>query len=538
MRQIRCAGRMSLVVAACGLLLVACGGSGGGNSEGRLQAINFQYPGGGTLLDEPTTLHATATSGMAVTFKSGTPDTCTVSGDQLTLVAAGECLVIASQDGGKTEDGVQWAAADDTSQLFVVLKHAQMAVLPVAAVMKSTSETVTLSATTDAGQPATYVSNAPSVCTASGTTLSLKGLGLCELTVTAPTNESYGELNATAFIVVDSAPPFVVSTAGGVQTVALGTKDANGQALSYVSNTPSVCAVAGRELRLLAKGSCQFDMTIAGGGSESFTIGVDPRFYASGFNSTLSRTAENGEVSLAAGSALDGWCGGKTPSWCNVSMATDLNGFSPWVTGAYDIKPLVPDDSNWGEDSSIAWSYYGFQIGAPRTPVLKPDGTLDRYDLLPFELKTETSMFVAYGLDPQLYALGAKVFVRIQTSHAVTKPDGGECFVTVSQLSQPKSAAPAGYMLQLENFAVTENCGLADMPKTEGWMFDWGVTAESKAAALAELRAHSVRLLEFSPNSMNLTVSASKADGTVPAKTDPAYTLTNEITVFSPITVQ
>ena len=44
-RQIRYVGRLSLVAAACGLMLAACGGGGGagGGSEGRLQAINFDY---------------------------------------------------------------------------------------------------------------------------------------------------------------------------------------------------------------------------------------------------------------------------------------------------------------------------------------------------------------------------------------------------------------------------------------------------------------------------------------------------------------
>jgi hypothetical protein len=44
-----------------------------------------------------------------------------VSGDQLTLVSAAECLVVASQPGGKSADGRTWAAADETSQLFNVL---------------------------------------------------------------------------------------------------------------------------------------------------------------------------------------------------------------------------------------------------------------------------------------------------------------------------------------------------------------------------------------------------------------------------------
>jgi hypothetical protein len=171
--------------------------------------------------------------------------------------------------------------------------------------------------------------------------------------------------------------------------------------------------------------------------------------------------------------------------------------------------------------------------------VLNASGAFDHYDLTPFEALTETTLFVNYGVDPTLYATGGRVFVRIQTGHAVPKSDGsGNCYVTVSQLPEMASADLTGRLLQLSDFAVTDNCGLPDMPKTEGWMFNWGVTAESKAAALAEIRTYGIRLLEFSPNSMNLTTSAPRADGTIPAKTDADYTLTNDIAIFGPITVQ
>lgn len=534
MRQIECAMRMSLVAATCGLLLAGCGGGGGsGNSEGRLQTINFQYPGGNTLLNGPTVLQATATSGLPVTFTSGTPNTCTVSGDQLTLVAAGECLVLANQEGGTSANGVQWAAADGVSQLFNVLKHAQAAVLPVAAVFRGTSETVALSAVTDAGLAASYTSRSPAVCTVSGTVLTVTGLGMCDLTVTAPADANYAELATGASVPVDSLPPFVVRSLGAVQRVALATIDTDGQALSYTSTTPTVCTVSGSDLQLLTRGNCELSATGAGGSSASYSLTVDPRFYSTGFNSTLKLTAEYGELNLSAGSAVDGWwCGGRTPSNCNLTVLPSL------VVGAYDIKP-VQNEPTWGADSSISGAYYGFQIGAPRTRVLNSSGTFDHYELTPFEAVTETTLFVAYGVDPTLYATGARVFVKIQTGHAVPKPDGtGNCYVTVSQLPEMASAGVTGRLLQLSEFAVTENCGLPDMPKTEGWMFNWGVTAESKAAALAEIRAHGIRLLEFSPNTMNLTTSAPRADGTIPAKTDSDYTLTNDIAIFGPITVQ
>jgi hypothetical protein len=144
--------RQLTVVAACAYL-AACGGGGGdggGGSEGRFQAISFKYPGGNTLLNGPTALSATATSGLPVSFRSGTPTTCTVADKQVTLLAAGDCLVIASQPGGVGSDGTVWAAADDTSQVFVVLKHAQRPLVPVGIVLRgATPVSATLSDKTD-----------------------------------------------------------------------------------------------------------------------------------------------------------------------------------------------------------------------------------------------------------------------------------------------------------------------------------------------------------------------------------------------------
>ncbi|HEX6706205.1 MAG TPA: hypothetical protein VF169_15690 [Albitalea sp.] len=530
MRQVTVPFRVSMAALACSALLAACGGGGGsGGSEGRIQVIDFSYPGGSTLQSD-VTLKATASSGLPVTFRSGTPSTCTVSGDKLTLVAAGECLVLASQPGGVGADGTKWAAAEDTSQLFNVLKLAQAPVLPLGVVVRASSQTLTLSATTDAGQAATYASTTESVCTVSGNTLSFPGQGLCQLTVTAPTDATHAALTATAFLVVSSMPPTVVQTGGKTQTIALGATDAGGQALSYTSSTPAVCKVAGSELQLLAKGTCALSLSIAGGASENFVVSVDPRFFATGYNAALGRTAEFGEINFFAGVPIASWCGGATPSYCNLS----LNSFS--ASFGFDIKPV--QSSDWTGSTSNWWSYYGWDIGAPRTKVTNSDGSTG-YQLQPFDVPTEDSLFLTLGVNPELLANGGDVFVRIRTNHFQKKAsDNSDCYVTVSAHLHPSSIAPTSYLLPFNEFAVTNKCEIADLPQTEGWMFDWGVSAESKAAALAEIRAHGIRAIEFAAGSINLGTPTPNADGSVPGPNDPAYTLSTNITVYGPITVQ
>ena len=523
---VRHGGKLTLL-AACSIL-AACGGGGGGDASGGLtQSITLSYPGGATLLAGPVTLKATTTSGLPVTYKSNTPSACTVSGDQLTLVAAGECSITASQPGGTTEDGRRWAAADDMSQLFNVLKHAQLPITPLGVMVRGSSGKAELSATTDVGIAASYTSTTPEVCTVSGTTLTaLKG-GLCLLGVTAPANDSYAALvGASALIQVGPLPPTVVQRQGKTQTIALASVDEAGNAVTYASTAPAVCSVSGTTLQLNADGLCTVTMSGAGGASENLAVNVGPRFFASGFNMSTGRTTELGEIVANGGFPEASWCGAVTPSYCNLTVNPLFAAFS------YDIKPAALS-SAW--NPNFAWSYYTFEISAPS----KQNGS--NFELLPFDIKTEESLFVTLNVNSTLLDDTGKgsVFVRIKTNHLIKKSDGSDCYVTVAAHLRT-SAAPTGFSVPFKDFAVTDKCESADVPQTEGWMFDWGVTTESKTAALKEIKTYGIRALQFAPkDGLNSKKPTPNADGSTP--TDPknsAYTLTTGIMVWGPITVQ
>src|SRR4029434_1349191 len=62
------------------------------------QTITFATPGE-QAVGMTSTLQATASSGLAVTFTSLTTPTCTVSGTVLTPLAVGTCTIHASQAG-------------------------------------------------------------------------------------------------------------------------------------------------------------------------------------------------------------------------------------------------------------------------------------------------------------------------------------------------------------------------------------------------------------------------------------------------------
>ncbi|MEP6715098.1 MAG: S-layer homology domain-containing protein [Terriglobia bacterium] len=80
------------------------------------QSITFAALGNQSLNTSPVTLTASSSSGLAVSFMSTTTSVCTVSGNMLTILAAGGCSIKASQPGNAT-----YAQAPPVVQSFTVM---------------------------------------------------------------------------------------------------------------------------------------------------------------------------------------------------------------------------------------------------------------------------------------------------------------------------------------------------------------------------------------------------------------------------------
>lgn len=378
-------------VAACAML-VACGGGGEseGGSGGRLQSITFQYPGGSMLLDGPVTLSAVASSGLPVSFESTTPTTCTVSGDQLTLVKAGECRVAAHQPGGQTADGVQWAEADEVSQLFMVLKHTQQVTFaPPDYVLSSASTSVALSATSESGLPVSFSSSTPANCAIEGNTLKLLGKGTCAVTASAPGDADWEEGTTQRFIAVDPlliADGFDPSGAGRGTSNAMSTK----QGGNVTVNPWATLLNAGWEW-------CDGN---AGGDWCYRTVSQD--------GSTLSSALE-----FPA-----------DPAW----IAEHTAGTGGWYTGFNRIDIFAPGLSD-------------FNASGDTTSGLR--------------VTTEQVLGFTLGVNTGLYTAGKPIVVHLDLGKR-----NGSCNVTLSGLLWPRNGL-ISYAFPLDNFAVTDACGLA-----------------------------------------------------------------------------
>jgi hypothetical protein len=240
------------------------------------QTISFTSPGNQTPGTTPAALTATSTSGLVVGFMTTTPSVCTVSGTALTLVAAGNCTVNASQNGNGN-----YAAAVGVSNTFSVAAVPLTAQsITFAALGNQTLGTPppALSATASSGLTVTFASTTPSVCTVSGTSITLVAAGTCTVTASQPGNATFAAAavvtNSFTVAVVVLPPQTITFTSPGNQILgtapgALLATSSSGLPVSFASTTPTVCTVSGTALTLRAVGTCTVNASQAGNASFS-----------------------------------------------------------------------------------------------------------------------------------------------------------------------------------------------------------------------------------------------------------------------------
>ena len=189
--------------------LVGLSSCGGGGSDGPAeQTIALFAP----ISDQrfsavPVSLTALSSSGLAVVFSSTTPAVCTINASTVRLLNVGTCTVAANQAGDPNFlpaptvlRSFAVTPADQTIS-FVSPGNQVFGVAPAALLVVASS-----------GLPVTVVSTTPAVCSVTGSTLTLLGLGNCTLGAVQAGNATY----LAAAPVVQT---FAVNTRGQAQTI-------------------------------------------------------------------------------------------------------------------------------------------------------------------------------------------------------------------------------------------------------------------------------------------------------------------------------
>lgn len=140
------------------------------------QTIVFEALPSVSLGTPPFTLAATASSGLAVAFKSQTTRLCTVSGTTLTLVLVGTCSIQATQAGN-----AGFLAAPSVSQSFQVTQGSQTITFLPLPDQALGSPPFDVSATASSGLAVSFTSKTTRICTVSGIAVTLVSAGTCTI---------------------------------------------------------------------------------------------------------------------------------------------------------------------------------------------------------------------------------------------------------------------------------------------------------------------------------------------------------------------
>ncbi len=136
------------------------------------------------------TVSATASSGLAVSFRTANPNRCTVSGSTVNFIARGRCTIRALQAGDAS-----YNAAPTVSQSFAiqaVVKQNQTVTFTSSAPTNATvGGSYTVSATASSGLAVSFRTANPNRCTVSGSTVNFIARGRCTIRALQAGDASY-----------------------------------------------------------------------------------------------------------------------------------------------------------------------------------------------------------------------------------------------------------------------------------------------------------------------------------------------------------
>jgi hypothetical protein len=189
-------------------------------------AFGGTVPASAVFGSGPVTLAATSNA-PSPSFTFGTTSAnaiCTVSGTSIALVGIGPCVLTVTAAATSNYAAVTTAVTQTLTITAAAQTIAFAASVPASAVFGSGQ--VTLAATSNAPSPSfTFATtSAGTICTVSGTSLTLAGVGPCVLTVTAGATGNYAAVTtpATQTLTITAASITIVDVSSQVQSTSSG----------------------------------------------------------------------------------------------------------------------------------------------------------------------------------------------------------------------------------------------------------------------------------------------------------------------------
>lgn len=196
-------------------------------------------------------------SGNAVVFSSTTPSVCTVTGNLVTSVRAGDCIVAANQAAS-----TNYSAAAQSTQTIVISPGVQTITFGPAPTIVVDHTGVLSAAGGASGNAVVFSSLTPSICTVIDGTVSASNVGNCLVAANQAASADYQAASqVTQSIAVGKGSQNI--SFGLKPTLAVGstgtltaTGGASGNAVVYSSATSTICTVTGNTVSAVSIGDC------------------------------------------------------------------------------------------------------------------------------------------------------------------------------------------------------------------------------------------------------------------------------------------
>jgi len=265
------------------------------------------------------------------------------------LMRPGNCVVTAAQPGGTNPaTNIIYDPAPTVPQT-IVLRAGQRINFPGYPEQPAGTQTVALAAVSSAGLPVTYATTTPSICTVSGTTVTVLGPGTCSVTASAAGGIKNGATfdaapDVTRDIVIRDRQTITMADLSDVQIDAPdidpGATASSTLPVTYVSQTPLVCTIVAGKVKPVGMGTCRVTATQPGGRINDMSYDaaapVSKSFVVTGMPQTITFPALSDQrielpappLAATASSGLAVTYTSLTPTVCTVT-----NGVLRLVTG-------------------------------------------------------------------------------------------------------------------------------------------------------------------------------------------------------------
>jgi hypothetical protein len=239
---------------------------------------------------------------------------------------------------------------------------------------------LTLSATSTSGLTVGFASTTPTICTVSGTTLSLLSSGTCTVQASQAGNADYKAAttvsqsftvhHATQTITFASIPNQLVGT-----NVTLSATASSGLTVSFASITPAVCTVSGDTASVLTTGACSIEASQAGNSVYGPAAIVEHTFNGQGSQTitfpavtATQYAASHLDFAATASSGLTVAYASTTPAVCTMSV----NEATLLTSGTCTVVASQAGNTEWAAAPNVTQSFTVHHAGQTITFKLIP----------------------------------------------------------------------------------------------------------------------------------------------------------------------